>query len=107
MNWDSREKQAQATIDAYFERYPQVRTYMDDSIEKAKSRGYAETLFGRRRPIYGLSAKNRIERNAAERIAMNTPIQGSAADIIKFAMLRVDSALQAQLPEAEIVAGTR
>ena len=96
-------KQAQATIDAYFERYPQVRTYMDDSIEKAKSRGYAETLFGRRRPIYGLSAKNRIERNAAERIAMNTPIQGSAADIIKFAMLRVDSALQAQLPEAEIL----
>jgi DNA polymerase-1 len=93
-------KEAQNTIDAYFDRYPRVRRYMESSVELVREKGFAETLFGRRRPIYNINARNRIERNAAERIAINTPIQGTAADIIKIAMLRVEASLQKHAPEA-------
>ncbi|MFN7142644.1 MAG: DNA polymerase I [Myxococcota bacterium] len=81
--------EAQSYIDGYFARYPQVRAYMDGSIARAREKGYAETLYGRRRPVAGLDAKNPMDRSAAERIAINTPIQGSAADLIKLAMIRV------------------
>jgi len=76
-------------INRYFDRYSEVRTYMQSSVEEAKNRGYTETLVGRRRPIPELVSGNRVERGRGEREAINTPIQGSAADIINLAMIRI------------------
>ncbi len=76
-------------IDRYFDRYSEVKAYMQSSVEEARSRGYTETLIGRRRPIPELTSKNRVERGRGEREAINTPIQGSAADIINLAMIRI------------------
>ena len=76
-------------INRYFDRYSEVKTYMRSSVEQARSRGYAETLVGRRRPIPELVSGNRVERSRGEREAINTPIQGSAADIINLAMIRI------------------
>ena len=80
--------EARSMIDAYFEAYPGVRTYLDQTVEDAKRTGYAETMFGRRRPIPELKARNPMQRGFGERTAMNHPMQGSAADIIKIAMIR-------------------
>lgn len=96
-------KTAQAYIDHYFERYPQVRGFMDRSIAAAREHGFAETLFGRRRPVHGLDARNFNERGGAERIAINTPVQGTAADLIKKAMLAVDAALTAAHPDVRML----
>lgn len=82
-------KEAQEYIDRYLENFSGVKKYMEESIEFGKEKGYVETLFGRRRPLPELHAKNRNERNFGERVAMNMPIQGTAADIIKIAMVRV------------------
>ncbi|MCY4378857.1 MAG: DNA polymerase I [Candidatus Dadabacteria bacterium] len=76
-------------INRYFDRYSEVKTYMQSSVEEARSRGYTETLVGRRRPIPELVSGNRVERSRGEREAINTPIQGSAADIINLAMIRI------------------
>ena len=76
-------------INRYFDRYSQVKTYMQSSVEEARNRGYTETLVGRRRPIPELVSGNRVERSRGEREAINTPIQGSAADIINLAMIRI------------------
>ncbi len=76
-------------INRYFDRYSEVKTYMQSSVEEARSRGYTETLVGRRRPIPELVSGNRVERGRGEREAINTPIQGSAADIINLAMIRI------------------
>ncbi len=76
-------------INRYFDRYSEVKAYMQSSVEEARSRGYTETLVGRRRPIPELDSKNRVERGRGEREAINTPIQGSAADIINLAMVRI------------------
>ncbi len=81
-------------IRRYFERYPKVQAYLKDSVARAKENGYAETLFGRRRPLPELSASNYNVRQFGERVAMNMPIQGTAADVIKIAMVRVDRALK-------------
>lgn len=96
-------KEAAAYIDSYFARYPQVKGYMDDAIAHAKEHGYARTLFGRRRPVFGLDSKRPQERGAAERIAINTPVQGSAADLIKLAMVRVHRRLARELPQARLL----
>jgi DNA polymerase-1 len=85
--------EAQSYIAAYFERYPGIREYMDSTIEFAKKTGYVETLFGRRIHLAGINEKNQATRGFAERQAINAPIQGSAADIIKRAMIRVPDAL--------------
>ncbi len=82
-------KEAGEFINAYFESYPGVKGYMDSSKRVAKDKGYAETLFGRRRALPELKSKNFNTRSFGERMAMNTPIQGTAADIIKIAMVRV------------------
>lgn len=82
-------KEAKKYIDNYFARYPKVKKYMDDIVEMAKSKGYVTTILNRRRYIPEISSKNAISRNFGERIAMNTPIQGSAADVIKIAMVKV------------------
>ena len=95
--------EAQRIIDAYFARTPQVKRYMEEAVEAAKTRGYAETLFGRRRTVRGLDARNPVERGAAERIAINTPVQGTAADIIKIAMIRVHRRLQDEFPSARLL----
>ncbi len=96
-------KTASAYIEHYFERYPQVRTFMDRAVQQAQEKGYAETLFGRRRAVHGLDSRSFNERGAAERVAINTPVQGSAADLIKMAMLRVDRALRAQHPDVRML----
>jgi len=86
--------EAQDYIDLYFERYPGVRTYMDNTRALAHERGYVETLFGRRLYLPEINARNRMRQQAAERTAINAPMQGSAADIIKRAMLSVDARLR-------------
>ncbi len=85
---------ASGYIKRYFERYPMVEAYLKDSVQRAKDKGYAETLFNRRRPLPELNASNYNVRQFGERVAMNMPIQGTAADIIKIAMVRVDRALK-------------
>ncbi|MCG3174698.1 MAG: DNA polymerase I [Myxococcota bacterium] len=80
-------------IETYFSRYAGVRAYMDNVIEQARQRGYVETMMGRRRPLPDLASRNPAMRSQAERIALNSPIQGTAAEIIKAAMIRVDQAL--------------
>ncbi|MFT6919231.1 MAG: DNA polymerase-1 [Cognaticolwellia sp.] len=87
---------AQAYIDKYFERYPNVSQYMEDTRQQATETGYVETLFGRRLYLPDIKAKNAMRKKAAERAAINAPMQGTAADIIKKAMLAVDAWIQAQ-----------
>jgi DNA polymerase-1 len=82
-------EQAKAFIDDYFGIYHGVRQYMELAIERARERGYTETLLGRRRPVAGITSQHIPTRQAEERIAMNTPVQGSAADLIKLAMIAV------------------
>lgn len=95
--------EAQAYIAAYFGRYPRIRHFLDATIEEGRERGYVATLLGRRRPLPNLRSKNGTVRMGAERIAMNTPIQGSAADLIKVAMLRVHRELAAQKFSARLL----
>ncbi len=87
LNVDRRE--AKALIDGYFENYPHVKEYMDESIRVARERGYIETIFKRRRYLPDITSRNAVVRGYAERNAINAPIQGSAADIIKVAMIRI------------------
>jgi DNA polymerase-1 len=82
-------EEARQFIDTYFQRYPRVKEYMDRAIGEARRTGYVTTILGRRRPIPEINSRNNIARRAAERTAINTPIQGSAADIIKLAMVRI------------------
>ena len=95
--------QARAYIDHYLENYHGVRDYMKQVVADARSTGYTKTLYGRRRYIPELSSSNFNIRQSAERIALNTPIQGTAADIIKLAMIRVDGALAEKFPEARLL----
>jgi len=85
---------AQRFIDSYFERYPAVRAFMEDKIEEARSAGYVTTLFNRRRYIPEIKSGGMREQQQAERIAINTPVQGSAADLIKIAMINVYKAMK-------------
>jgi DNA polymerase I len=87
------QKEAAEILNAYFEAFPNVRAYMDASVDEARNRGYTETLFGRRRLIPDLQSPNYSRRMAAERQAMNAGIQGLAADIFKVALVRLDQAL--------------
>jgi DNA polymerase I len=82
-------KEAKELIDGYFNSYPGVKIYMDESIEKARATGYVTTMFGRRRYLPDIHSRNQVVRGNAERNAINAPIQGSAADIIKIAMVRI------------------
>lgn len=87
--------EAQRLMNAYFERFGNVRDYLRDVVNQARQTGYTETMLGRRRYLPDLNSDQRVRRELAERMALNAPIQGSAADIIKLAMLRVESALVA------------
>lgn len=86
-------KEAAQYIENYFHTYPGIKTFLDDSVEQAKKKGYVTTLYGRRRPVPELKSSNFNQRNFGERVAMNAPIQGTAADIIKIAMIGVSREL--------------
>ena len=86
-------KEAEAYINSYFETYPKIKGFLDKLVADAKENGYVTTMFGRRRPIPELASSNFMQRSFGERVAMNAPIQGTAADIIKIAMNRVHDAL--------------
>lgn len=87
-------KQAQEYIDKYFAMYPKVKEFLDQEVENGKTKGFVTTMFHRIRPIPELKSKNFMQRNFGERVAMNSPIQGTAADIIKIAMVRVNMKLK-------------
>jgi DNA polymerase-1 len=95
--------EAQAYVDLYFARYPGVRRYMDEARERARELGYAETLFGRRLSLPEIKARDARRRQQAERIAINAPMQGTAADIIKRAMIDIDAWLMASGFPAKMV----
>ncbi len=95
--------EAQDYIDRFFERYPGVKRYMDETRESARERGYVETLFGRRLYLREIRARNPNQRQYAERTAINAPLQGTAADLIKMAMIDLDRYLQAQAPELRMI----
>ena len=86
--------EAKNLIDEYFQTYPGVKTYMEESVEKARKLKYTETLFGRQCQVNGIDEHNAVVRGYAERNAINAPIQGTAADIIKIAMIRIDKRIQ-------------
>lgn len=86
-------KEAAEYIDRYFETYPKIKAFLEGLVTEAKEKGYVTTMFGRRRPVPELSSSNFMQRSFGERIAMNSPIQGTAADIIKIAMIRVHDRL--------------
>ena len=89
-------KEAQEYIQKYFETYPKIKEFLDSCVTEAKEKGYARTMFGRRRPMPELKSSNFMQRSFGERVAMNAPTQGTAADIIKIAMIRVDQRLKAE-----------
>ena len=90
-------------MDTYFSRYPAVLGFMEQTREKARDQGYVETLFGRRLYLPEINASNMMRRQGAERAAINAPMQGTAADIIKIAMIKVDDWLQTEKPGARMV----
>lgn len=96
-------KEAKDLIDNYFEIYPQVKQYIDDSIEKARINGYVETIFHRKRFLPDITSHNANVRKFAERNAVNAPIQGSAADIIKIAMVRIDRRLEEENLKTQMI----
>ena len=87
-------KEAQEYIEQYFKTYPGIKQFLDRMVEDAKKNGYVTTMFGRRRPVPELGSSNFMQRSFGERVAMNAPIQGTAADIIKIAMNRVNECLR-------------
>ncbi len=96
-------KVASKFVSDYFERQPGVRKFIDDTLEQARLTGEVRTLLGRRRKVPDLKSRNRGARSAAERVATNTPVQGSAADLIKLAMLRVDAMLADASPRSKLI----
>ena len=96
-------KKAEEYIDLYFKRFPKIKAYIDSNVEQARTTGYVVTVTGRRRQIPEINSGNFNMRSFGERAAMNMPLQGSAADIMKIAMLRVDKALQAAGVKSKIV----
>jgi DNA polymerase-1 len=86
--------EAKKIINSYFEQYPKVKTYMDKCIENARENGFVETILGRKRQLKDINSRNAVVRGYGERNAINAPIQGSAADIIKIAMIEVHKAIQ-------------
>jgi DNA polymerase-1 len=88
--------EAKELIDGYFATYPSVKKYMDETIQKAKEKGYVETIYGRKRFLPDINSQNSVVRGYAERNAINAPIQGSAADIIKLAMIHIQQRIDAE-----------
>jgi len=95
--------EAAAYIEQYFATYPKVKEFLDKTVEQAKKDGYVTTMYGRRRPVPELSSSNFMQRSFGERVAMNSPIQGTAADIIKIAMIKVWKALKQQNLKSRLI----
>ena len=95
--------QATEFIENYFKTYSRINAFISETVQKAEKTGYVETMFGHRRPILNINSLNKIEKSAAERIAVNTPVQGTAADIVKKAMLSVNDALLQKKNGAQIL----
>ncbi len=96
-------KEAQEYIEQYFKTYPGIKRFLDRAVEEAKEKGYVTTMFGRRRPVPELHSSNFMQRSFGERVAMNAPIQGTAADIIKIAMNRVDGWLRSHQMRSRLI----
>lgn len=96
-------KEAAQYIENYFQTYPGIKTFLDESVENAKEHGYAVTLYGRRRPVPELKSSNFMQRSFGERVAMNAPIQGTAADIMKIAMLGVNRELKKRNMKSRLI----
>ena len=96
-------KEAKEIINNYFEQFPKVKEYMHWSIDQAKKNEYVETIMGRRRYLKDINAKNSVVRAMAERNAINAPIQGSAADIIKMAMIQIDKEIEARKMKSKML----
>ncbi len=96
-------KEAEEYIQNYFHTYPGIKEFLDASVEHAKEKGYVTTMFGRRRPVPELKSSNFMQRSFGERVAMNSPIQGTAADIIKIAMIRVNRRLKKETKASRLV----
>ncbi len=96
-------KEAAQYIENYFNTYPGIKKFLDDAVEGAKEHGYVETLFGRRRPVPEISSGNFMQRSFGERVAMNSPIQGTAADIMKIAMISVNHRLKFNQMKSRLV----
>ncbi len=96
-------KEAESYINNYFKTYPGVKQFLDSLVTDAKNSGYAKTLFGRKRPMPELTSSNYMQRSFGERVAMNAPIQGTAADIIKIAMIRVYDRLKAEGLKSKLI----
>lgn len=96
-------KEASEYIEKYFETYPRVKEFLDEAVAKAKEDGFSTTMFGRIRPIPELKSSNFMQRSFGERVAMNAPIQGSAADIIKIAMIRVNNRLKRESMKSKLI----
>ncbi len=96
-------KEAEGYINRYFETYPGIKAFLDNAVSEAKEKGYVTTLFGRRRPVPELKSSNFMQRSFGERVAMNSPIQGTAADIIKVAMLGVDRRLREEQLRSRLI----
>jgi len=95
--------EAKTFIEAYFARYPSVRAFMDTTLENAKESGFVETLLGHRVYVPEINSSNGMRRSYAERTAINAPLQGSAADIIKVAMIHLHQRLKEEAPAATII----
>ncbi|MEA3479667.1 MAG: DNA polymerase, partial [Bacteroidota bacterium] len=95
--------EARELIDGYFESYPKVREFMDASIRMARENGFVETMFGRKRLLPDILSRNSVVRGNAERNAINSPIQGSAADIIKIAMIRIQEAFEKEQIQSALI----
>ena len=95
--------EAKKYIENYFKQFPNIKKFMDDTVDNARKTGYVSTMYGRRRYIPELTASNKMMQAQGKRIAMNTPIQGSAADIIKIAMVKVYDRLKREVPEAKLI----
>ena len=95
--------EAKQYIDSYFHTYPKIKTFLDNLVQSAKDKGYSETILGRKRPIPDLSSKNFRLRSFGERVAMNAPIQGTAADIMKIAMIRVFNELYSRNLKSRLI----
>lgn len=96
-------KEAAHYIEQYFQTYPGIKRFLDEAVEHAREKGYVTTMFGRRRPVPELKSSNFMQRSFGERVAMNSPIQGTAADIIKIAMIRVNERLRQEGLQSRLI----
>jgi len=96
-------EEARKFIEDYFDRFPLIRAYIERQVDLAREKGWVSTILGRKRKLPEINSSNRVQRQNAERMALNTPIQGSAADLIKVAMIEVDKRLLEKFPEAKMI----